>query len=206
MGITRRLVVALGAALLLGTAVTGASARNLSTSNQNLRVTFSSVELGAGELTIRCRATLEGSFHSRTFAKSVGSLAGFITRATVDEANCTGGSARPRTETLPWHLSYEGFSGTLPAITSLRVLYNRFRFQITAPGLCTADYGGATDNITIVANREAGGAITELEPVAGRNTVTRTSGSAFCPAIGRFQGRGSVTLLGTTTRVSISLI
>ena len=206
MRTSRRLVVALGAALLLATAVGGASARNLSTSNQNLRVTFSSIELGGGGITIRCRATLEGSFHTRTIVKVARSLVGAVTRASIDEGTCTNGTARPRTETLPWHLTYEGFTGTLPNITSLHALYSRFRFQIVASGLCTADYGTATDNITVAATREGGGAITGLSPIAGRNTATLNSGTAFCPATARFTGTGSVTLLGTTTRVSITLI
>jgi hypothetical protein len=41
-----RLIVALGAALLLASAVSTASARNLSINNQNIRVTFNSIDFG----------------------------------------------------------------------------------------------------------------------------------------------------------------
>ena len=195
----------LAAALLLAAAVNTASARVLSVSNQNIRVTWSSLE-EVGAITVRCRVTLEGSFHSRTIVKVARTLIGAITRATVDEANCTNGSESPRNETLPWHLTYEGFAGTLPNIFSVFVLLSRFRFRLISPGICTADYGIATDNITSRASLNASREITELEPVAGRNRLTLHSGTAFCPGSRTFLGRGTVTLLGTTTRIRVTLI
>ena len=197
-------LTALMAALLLASAISTASARNLSVSNQNIRVTWSSLEF-VSAVTVRCRVTLEGSFHSRTIVKVARTLIGAITRATVDEANCTNGVGRPRNETLPWHITYEGFAGTLPNINTVFVLLSRLRFNLVVPGLCTGDYGIATDNITGAA-AVTGGEITSLDPVAGRNRATRHSGTAFCPATGTFVGRGTVTLLGTTTRIRVTLI
>ena len=197
-------MAALAAALLLASVVSTASARNVSVSNQNIRVTWSSLELSAG-ITVRCRVTLEGSFHSRSIVKVARTLIGAITRATIDEANCTNGIIRPRTETLPWHTTYEGFAGTLPNISALFMLISRYRFNVIVPGLCTGDYGIANDNITGRANVVVG-EITELEPVAGRNRLTLHSGTAFCPGSGTLGGRGVVTLLGTTTRIRVTLI
>jgi hypothetical protein len=200
----RAITAILAASLMLAAATSTATARSLSFSNQNIRATWSSLEFNAG-VTARCGVTLEGSFHSRTITKRLGTLIGAITRAVIDERNCTNGTGRARTETLPWHLTYEGFAGTLPNITTMLALISRFRLNIIAPGLCTADYGTATDNITGQAN-VAGREVTTLEPIAGRNTATRHSGSAFCPATGRFEGRGNVFLLNTTTRIRITLI
>jgi hypothetical protein len=39
------------------------------------------------------------------------------------EAACTGGVARALTETLPWHLQYLGFTGILPRIQDLRLIW-----------------------------------------------------------------------------------
>ena len=203
--IARTSMAALTAALLLAIVINTASARSLSVSNQNARLTWSSLEFSGG-VTVRCRVTLEGSFHSRTIAKVARTLTGAITRANVDEANCTNGNGRPRNETLPWHLTYEGFTGTLPNINAVFTLISRVRFNTVVPGLCTGDYGTATDNITGRANLNASREITELEPVAGRNRTTLNSGTAFCPVSGTFSGRGTVTLLGTTTRIRVSLI
>ena len=201
----RTLIAALTATILLAAATNAATARSLSISNQNVRGTWSSLEFNGGSVIFRCRVTLEGSFHTRTVAKVARSLVGAVTRATVDEANCTNGNGRPRNETLPWHITYEGFTGTLPNISGVFLLLSRFRFTLTVPGLCTADYGTATDNITGRVNL-SGGEITSLEPVAGRNRATLHSGGAFCPGSGTFGGSGTVTLLGTTTRIRVTLI
>jgi len=198
-------LVALAAALLLATVVSTASARNLSVSNQQVRVTWRSLEFASSLVTIRCPVTLEGSFHSRTIAKNAGSLIGAVTRVAIKNESCTNGTAR--VVNLPWHITYEGFNGVLPNITGINLLLNRFRFRLTVPGFCTeGEYGTATDNITGVATREAGGAITGLEPVEGRNTATLVASREFCPATGRLRGRGEVMLLGTTTRITVTLI
>jgi len=112
----------------LASSVTSASARNLSLSNQHIRITFSTVTFGA--VTVRCRVTLEGSLHARTHAKVGGLLIGYITRGDIAR-QCTEpfGVASLAwfltlaeglgVETLPWHLRYQGFAGTLPNITTV---------------------------------------------------------------------------------------
>lgn len=220
MRTTRQIGAVLAAALLLASAVGSASARNLSTSNQNIRVTFTSIELGTESVIIRCPVTLEGSFHARTIAKVAGSLVGAVTRHQTKQESCTGGIAAgfngteryngtTPSSTLPWHLSYESFAGTLPNITSAQFLYSRFRFGIRdTSSFCTGQYGTAEDNIVVSATREAGGGITAVAPVEGRNVATlfRRDAGFTCPAIGRLIGSGQAMLQGTTTRVSITLI
>jgi hypothetical protein len=204
-------LTALAAALLLASAVSSASARSLRVTSQLFRVTWSRLEFINTEtgVTIRCQVTLEGSFHSATIAKVERALIGAITRATVKEASCTNGRARPNNETLPWHVTYENFAGTLPNITAVGLLLSRISFNLEiAGGLCTGRYGIATDNISGTATRNTtSGAITTLAPVAGRNTVTleRTI-SGICPPRGSFSGTGEVFQLNTTTRISVTLI
>jgi hypothetical protein len=213
---------ALTAAFLLATAVATSSARNFSVSNQNIRVTWARLDFVGGGRTIECNVTLEGSFHSSTIAKVARTLIGAITRAKVKRP-CRGGEAwtangletHPRlgrlNNTLPWHITYEAFAGSLPAITDIFLLLSRFRFKIQT-GLfgfdCIGLYGNERDNVTGRATI-AGGAITSLAAVAGRNIATLVGqlGNAECPAIGNLVGTSnSVTLLGTTTRITVTLI
>lgn len=118
----RKLMLAgLVAALAMATAVGGASANRLSVSHGNLfRVEWSSFEESAGGVSImRCALTLEGSFHSTTIPKVRGLLIGNITHASIKNDPCSIGSATLLSETLPWHITYRGFSGTLPFITNV---------------------------------------------------------------------------------------
>jgi len=90
--------------MILALAVSGTSARNLSVTEQSLRVVWTPIEFVAGGRSARCNLTLEGSFHYRTIVKREGALSGFITRAILNTSS--GGSATVLTNTLPWHLTY----------------------------------------------------------------------------------------------------
>jgi len=214
------LVVSAALAALVGSA----SARILSTSNENIRVAWSSLEFvaeGTGQ-TIRCGVTLEGTFHSRTIVKTLGSLIGYITRATVRRP-CTNGTAwayngvevdetraeRPVfTNTLPWHLQYGGFTGTLPNITGLRLNLVGARFRVRAP------FFGSAINCDYTTS-----AATPAIGTASRNLVTGVidnliasgsiSSSTFGCSTGSFTSRsedGTITLLATTTKLTVTLI
>ena len=201
----RALATTLAATLLLASAISTATARNLSVNNQNIRAVWRSLEFISGELvTVRCRVTLEGRLHSRTIVKSRGTLIGGITRIDFDEANCTNGSFTPLRQIS--HLTYEGFTGTLPEIRTAILLLSRISFRLTVPGLCTSDYGNETDNLSLnvsISSRE----LSTITLISGRNRLTRTSGSFFCPGTAVLGGTSDpITLLGTTTRIRITLI
>ncbi len=203
-------LTALMAALLLASAVNIASAGRLSTSNQNFRVTWSRLEFQSA-VTIRCQVTLEGSFHARSIAKVERTLIGGITRADVKEESCTGGTARANSP-FPWHVTYESFEGTLPTITAVNLLLQRFLFTISATIIgirVTCRYGLERDNITGRANLNAERAVTTLVPVAGRNIASFLEGSGLCPATGTLAGAsedGRVTVLNSSSRLTITLI
>ena len=205
-------LTALAAALLLSVAVSAASARNLSVSNQNIRVAWSRLEFQSRDrsITVRCRITLEGSFHARTIAKVARTLIGALTRIAMHRESCTGGQALP-SRPPPWHLTYEGFTGTLPAISSVRLLMARFQFDIIAVGN-RCFFGTATDNITFSAALNAAGEVTSLAPVSGRNTANLLEGPGGgeffgCPSSGVLVGtEGVVTVLNSTTRIRVTLI
>ena len=194
------------AALLLAGVLSTASARSLSVTNQNIRVTWANLEFSNEGPTIRCQVTLEGSLHSRTITKIARTLVGMITRATIAEERCAGGPVTPRA--LPWHLTYESFVGLLPTPTAIRFLISRYLFRIVASELaCT--YGTATDNLTFTATINAAREFTEFMPFEGANVSHLLEGLFLCRserAMASPAGDGLIHVLGTTAKITITLI
>jgi len=186
------------ATALMALGVSTATARNIDVSNQTFRVTFSDIEFAAGEIRNDCHVTLEGSLHSRTMPKVEGTLIGYITRVTT--AQCSLGTTI-LTETLPWHVRYVAFSGTLPEIT-LFIIKVRENFRVIT---CLAAGDVTARLIRNTTTREVTGDEVPLE----RNSALPLTG-VLCPAprIGslRSNGNGSVMVLGATTRITVTLI
>jgi hypothetical protein len=213
-------ITAFVASAVLAGLVGSASAGRLSSSSQTLRTTWSSLELVGFGATVRCAVTLEGSLHSVNITKTPRTLIGSITLATVRRP-CTGGTAWASNgievneilggifpQTLPWHLTYEGFEGTLPEITRLRTLLTGATFTIRATFLgitvlCSYTTG-ANGNATGTATRNlTDGSINNLR-ASGR--IRSTTGG--CPE-GSFTSRaedGLITVVGAATRISVRLI
>jgi hypothetical protein len=128
---SKLILAGLAAALVMAFATTSASARNISISHGELfLVVWSQLRFVSGGTTAaECDVTLDGSFHYKTFLKVRESLVGYITRAIAN--NCGSGSATVLTTNLPWHIRYQGFEGTLPNITGirLRLLLTEFRLH-----------------------------------------------------------------------------
>lgn len=213
-------ITGLLAAAALAALVGSASANRLSITNRNIRAVWTSLEF-LGPVTIRCRATLEGTLHSNTINK-VEALVGYITAARIGRP-CTGGSAwayngtevnealpPPNTlpTSLPWHVVYANFMGSLPGVTGVefRVGLARFLYRANFFGinlLCVYRSSPARGLLRLRANLGAGGVVTSLE--ASGTIESETLG---CPE-GEFNDSGTdsvVTLLGTATRISITLI
>ena len=118
-----------------------ASANRISVDDQDFRAvipTFTAVVEGIGQ--VECALTISGSLHSSTYTKTIDSLIGQIT--SVNVGACTGGEVTVLSETLPWHLTYAGFSGTLPEIAEISINLIGFSAQASlsaAPGvICLA--------------------------------------------------------------------
>lgn len=129
MSHSSKLMVMCLAAVAMAVGVTSASARNLSLSHTSWRAVFNPLRFSGSGITIdECRVTLEGNFHTATIAKVERTLIGFINEAAI--AGCT----RPTTvlrETLPWHIQYGGFTGTLPEISGVRLRLINASFRIS---------------------------------------------------------------------------
>jgi len=200
-------LAALGATLALAVAVGSASANRLSYSETRFRIIWTSLTFSgsSGGFVITCPVTLEGSFHSATLAKVRDASVAQITRAAVNNLGCTEGQATILSESLPWDVTYQGFTGTLPSIVTVRHNLIGAAFQIEA-GLgivCLARSSRATPAAG-EANREAGGNITSLTPDG--SLAIPVTGTA-CPSSGIFSGTGEVFVLGSRERrVRLSLI
>jgi hypothetical protein len=213
------LLAALTATALFAVAVSASANRfEISNFERGFRVVFSSLELSstAGSEIVRCPVTIEGTWHQRTLLKTSGRLIGFITRAAigVTEPPCSGGVARVLSESLPWHVRYESFTGTLPNITSLKTQIIGAAFQTRVTGglgiTCLALSSAAHPISTII----------DLPPMPGPNGLflareVRVSASGIpltgeggiCGlATGRIAGTGRPTILGSTEQIGIKLI
>jgi hypothetical protein len=132
---SKMLLVALVAALAASLASSSASANELSVNGEDFYIIWDddsagaeNLDLIAGPATIECDVTLLGSFHEDTIAKVAHSLIGHITHARVQA--CVNGIASPLTASLPWHVTYEGFSGRLPEIDLIGLLLVGLQFRI----------------------------------------------------------------------------
>jgi len=214
-------ITALVATAALAALVGSASATRLASSSNSLRVTWSSLELIGFGATVRCAVTLEGTLHSTTITKQAGSLIGYATAVRVRRP-CTGGTAWASNgtetnevlggtfaNTLPWHMTYEGFGGALPNPTSLRILLSNATFTIRATVfgitvLCAYTTGGAAGNATGTASRNTATGVVDNLVASGR--IRSSTGG--CPD-GNFSSRaedGIVTVLNSAAKVTVTLI
>jgi len=206
--IVKLVLAAMTAAALLASLAGSASARNFSVTNRNFRVTWTPLITAEpfGFFTVRCNMTMEGSFHENTIPKVLETLMGYITRAIASHP-CTNGEgwvwngtegALTGASSLPWHIRYAGFTGTLPSISGIRINLIRPKFSINN-AVCLGTYLPSTHRATINVLGDRSTTITLEE-----ESMSAIEGN--CPS-GRFQGVSNrVTLLGTTTAISLSLI
>jgi len=212
---TALVAAALAAALVMGLAAGSASANKLSFSNRNFRITWATIlfftEGGNINPRASCPVTLEGSFHSATIRKVPGELIGYITRAIVNGVMppCTEGTSAFLPASLPWHVTYEGFSGTLPRISEIEIAIHDVAVEIREPVFRLAclyrDVEEAMEPLRGEFAVEAGGRITTFTP--NRRIRLRLDMGAGCPPSQFFEETpGTVVLLGTTNRIGVTLI
>ena len=196
---TRAILSALVAAVVLALAVGSASANELAYSEDQYDIRWAALEFTptAGSI-MRCPLTLLGSFHTRTIDKAEGALIGDIDHAVLrggsGAGECTGGTATILNASLPWHVTYESFTGELPDIDSYRIILVGASFEIiNSLGInCLAR--------TTLANPAAGevtvsesGQVTTLtgDPDV---SIPVTGGDSLCAFVGveaSFSGSGS---------------
>ena len=199
MKICKLLLAAVGATVLLGVLVSTASAGRLEINETRISAMWRSVEFGGAFGTIRCQVTLDGTLHSRTMVKTLGTLMGYITRAILGP--CSSGSATILTETLPWHVRYSGFSGALPEITSLIVHVIGASFRIREIGGITCLARSSAEKPAVITfHRTLIGLVLREAGISGRIPTT-------CGPEGTFTSdSGTVSRSNIEFGVDVSLI
>ncbi len=198
-------LAALTVTLLLGIAVSNASANNLSTNEGGFRIAWSHLEFiePTFEVGVRCPVTIEGSFHSTTIRKVVGALIGQVTRVDLTSSTCTGGHATALTETLPWAVSYQGFGGTLPDITSIKVLLLRPAFRLEINSLFSINCLSQPTRI----NGILAGTYEAVRNAFRPERLSPENEGVPCGSVtGQFRSEGEVTRRNSTERILIRLI
>jgi hypothetical protein len=212
---SKLILAALTAALALGALVSAATATRLAVSNQLFRVTWKSLSFNGGSSfgQVLCPVTIEGTFHSRTIVKSVGALIGFVTSATVASSSCTGGSARVLQESLPWHVLYTGFEGTLPKIATLFVSMLGGKFQVHSNlnlQNCLYEATAANPMKGAINRNTSSGAAESLRPNENE-PIPISSGNTEpfkCPPNGFLEGTSNTMGVqgNTSTKITVTLV
>jgi hypothetical protein len=189
--------------------VASSSAGRLSVSNQTMRITWNALRFNEGRA--QCAVTLEGSLHSSTFAKSTSALVGHIVGGRT--GTCAVGSAvlltpeNGQSSTVPWHVRYGSFSGTLPAIASIRLHIVGFSYRIVKElEFCLYASTAARPALLDLVREGGSGALTSAS-FFGTEGIPLVSGNiGICEPSGLLGGSGSPTIWGSATRVTLTLI
>lgn len=204
----RLLLIAASAAAVMLLAVGTASARRLEASAGNIQVVWSPLQFGAPEIgqNISCPVTIAGSFHSKTISKVSGQLVGYINRVIVGSAACSEGSARALAETLPWHIQYNSFTGTLPNITGITFTMVGIRFSHTNHEGITCLIGTTQANPGWATSELSSGRVTGLR-ILSEHTIP-LGGAFVCELAGNAEisGTGALTVAEGTTAITIRLV
>jgi hypothetical protein len=193
-------------ALIFAAAIAGtAFGRRIEVSNQAFRIAWRSLRFfsGAGEPDVTCPVTMEGSFHSRTISKVSGQLVGYITRVTVapqTEPPCTYANGARRLvilpELLPWHMRFDSFTGTLPAIRTLK-------WQLVGAGIAITALETCLYKSTAARPLDFYFFLTETE---GTGTSIPLFAGFACPAAETIEGIDTLTVLNSTTALGLRLV
>jgi hypothetical protein len=206
---TKIIIGCLTVALALLAIVGSATARRIEVDEQAFLVLFRELtfEGGTGSPTI-CEVNIEGSFHSRTISKVSGQLIGYISQAIIHhpcargEAWTLNGSERA-TNTLPWHILYLRFTGTLPTITGVEVQLNNGGF-IVEPG-CLYEATRANGMRATINIAAEAGSFRKAESMTVVETARIPSRTFLCPE-GILAGRGTVGKQTTWTPPLVRLV
>lgn len=136
------------------------------------------------EVPITCEVLREIRLN-RQIEKRVGAEMGAIVAAFTLRA-CTGGSLTFLG--LPWPIQYDGFNGTLPRITGIRIrVVNMAVLIVAAGGLARCLYRG-TLGMTLNVNERSEISSSTASEASMVPLATQLAGSLFCPRVGAIRG------------------
>ncbi len=201
----RRLLVAVALTATAALALAGgiAQAIQLSIGEQSFRSVWAPARFTFSGVTVTCNVTLEGSLHAATFAKVERSLVGTISRATVNA--CNAGTMTVLAETLPWHLQYGSFTGTLPNISTMNLRVIGMSASWTFLGVTCLGRSEASTPAGLIAERNGSGTITSLR--WDESLPIPLTGAGVCSSIrGRLGGTSSAPTGSGGRSIALSLI
>ena len=209
--VKRQLLLCTLGIVVLGIAFcTTATANRLSIGEPRFRAVWSEMLFYriADMVEIRCPITLEGSFHSRTLTKILGTLVGHITRASVATGSCVGGRMRWLTTRLPWHLKHDTFNGSLPNITSIvyRGVGAEFLLEYTIMGVPLSCLYVTSEPKSIFMAFKRDTVTRQLTRIEASLTDLTSSTGGSCRTIGIFGESSSLTRLGFGETITVTLI
>jgi hypothetical protein len=197
----------LTAALLLAAIAGTAAANTLDMNEQTFRSSWRELTFSAGEFSVSCPVTLEGTFTPGSFgtiAKTAGNTMARVTRTGF--GTCTGGTARALAETLPWSVKYSSFAGTLPNITGVTAHLIGASFLVNPRGLEMNCLGRTEEShpIDLAFERNASSEITGAR--LNEALTIPLTGGGFCGLFsGSVSGRASVTDAGSSRVLKLFL-
>lgn len=215
----------LAAALLLAALAAKADATALRFSNSGIRATIDPLTIvtgPGGEMgTAGCPVTIEGTLHGTVIGKRAESLIGYVTRALLDQRECIymdgaehawllngrefNQEGRPVANTLPWHIRYETFTGTLPLINVLRMRLIGFSVEMTILIRRCLYRSTPARPARFELIRSAGGELNEIEWDVTA-PIPWAAIEVFCPTVAGIGGRGEFMVLERFTEVRVTLI
>lgn len=132
--IRTRAIAMPAAVLVLALFASVAAANRLAVATAEMGdITIADFRFEAGGVDITCRITVSASLHSATNVKTVRALVGQVTH--VEVGRCAEGAVTVLTETLPWQVLYNGFTGRLPAPTGVRLLLVGAAYRVSGGGV-----------------------------------------------------------------------
>ena len=200
----KTLLACIAAAAILAAAVGTASASRLSISNREVRLVWRPLILEAAGESVKCDVTLEVEFHSNTIRKTSNALIGNITRASLN--NCIEGSGTILQASLPWHVTYKSYGGTLPRPTRVQSTVIGAAFRSDPPELPACLATTTTEDPEQGESQiEPNGLVTGLRAdEAVTIPLSEGFGCGFLSA--RFIGLSRVTNLLGTANIAVRLI
>lgn len=198
----RLLLAAAVTASAAALACSSASAIQLSLGEPTFRAVWTPARFVFAGVTVSCNVTLEGSFHSTTFAKVERSLIGFVTRATP--GSCSNGTMSVLTATLPWHVQYGGFTGTLPDISTVSMRIVGMSGSWTFLGITCLARTEAGTPAGLIAERNGSGTITNFR--WDESLPIPLTGSGCSSIRGRIGGTSSSATGSSGRSITLSLI
>jgi hypothetical protein len=197
----KAIVAALIAVVALAVASAGATASRSISANPGGSITGTSagtLTFAEGGLEVQSHVTLVGSLH-RVIPKIIGWLAGLIRSCRSDRgtANVFVLPVNILCElTLPWHVRYNGFTGTLPRIATIRLIVLNATFLLHEFTVNTLVCLFRVDQLAH-ADVNAAGEITTItiDPSnsIGQNGLARDPECEGRPRVGQLQGRFNIT-------------